>query len=188
MQRCLWIGVLIVLGTCALAAQEKKAAQPQTVTSVMDHRLAQAEKEFVGAAEAMPEEKFSFAPTNGEFKGVRNFGQQVKHVAAVNYQFAAAMLEEKPPASATSEEGPAEVKSKTEIIKFLKDSFEYTHKAYAAMTHNNAVAPIKNPFGEGSSLTRLGLATLEIGHIFDHYGQMVEYLRMNGIVPPASRQ
>ncbi len=190
MQRGLWIGLLIALGTCALVAQEKpekKITQPETVTSVMDHRLTQAEKVFVGAAEAMPDEKFSFAPSNGAFKGVRNFGQQIKHVAAVNYQFAAAMLEEKPPAVALSEEGPAGMNGKAEILKFLNDSFEYTHKAFAAMNDKNAVAPIDNPFS-GRPLTRLGVATLEVGHLFDHYGQMVEYLRMNGIVPPASRQ
>jgi uncharacterized damage-inducible protein DinB len=153
---------------------------------VLDRGLNSVEKEFVSAAEAMPEDKYSYAPTQGEFKGVRNFSQQVKHVAAVNYMVAAAILGEKAPVDVGSENGPDNVKSKADIVKFLNDSFAYGHKAFAAINNGNLVEPIKNPFGEGQA-TRLGMATLIIGHCFDHYGQMVEYLRSNGIVPPASR-
>jgi hypothetical protein len=71
-------------------------------------------------------------------------------------------------------------------MKFLKDSFTYVHKAVATINENNLVGPINSPFGEGIT-TRLGMATLIVGHCFDHYGQMVEYLRMNSVVPPASR-
>jgi hypothetical protein len=60
------------------------------------------------------------------------------------------------------------------------------HKAVASTNEKNAVESIKSPFGEGST-TRLGMSTLIVGHCFDHYGQIVEYLRMNGLVPPASR-
>ena len=134
----------------------------------------------------MPEDKYSFAPTNGEFKGVRTFADQVKHVAAVNYIFGAAILGEKPPVDTGEENGPASVKSKADIIKFLKDSFAYTHKAMNSVDEKNLVAPIKNPFGDGPA-TRLGIAMIAVAHPFDHYGQMVEYLRMNGVVPPASR-
>jgi hypothetical protein len=73
-----------------------------------------------------------------------------------------------------------------DIIKFLKDSYEYAHKAVANINDGNAVAPIKHPFGEGTA-TRLGMGTVFAWQGFDHYGQMVEYLRMSGIVPPASR-
>ncbi len=71
-------------------------------------------------------------------------------------------------------------------MKFAKDSFAYVHKAVSSINEKNAVGSIKSPFGQGS-VTRLSMATLIVGHCFDHYGQMVEYLRMNGIVPPASR-
>ena len=144
------------------------------------------EDEFVPAAEAMPEDKFSFAPTTGEFKGVRTFEQQVKHVAAVNYILAAAILGEKPPVDTGGENGPDSVKSKADIMKFLKDSFVYLHKAAVSVNEKNLVAPIKSPFGDGTA-TRLALATGAVGHCFDHYGQMVEYLRLNSIIPPASR-
>ena len=176
----------VVLVSCLTFAQRQKPSEPPTMATVLNRQLSNLEREFVPAAEAMPEDKFGFAPTNGEFKGVRGFGQQIKHVAASNYQFAAAILEEAPPAAAQGEDGPEAMKSKADIIKFLKESFDYTHKAFAIINEKNATAPIKNPFGQGT-VTRLGMATLTVGHGFNHYGQMVEYLRMNGIIPPASR-
>jgi uncharacterized damage-inducible protein DinB len=180
---CLCLAFTTTLGF----AQEKKSApEATTMAQVLDKSVSRVEAEFVGAADAMPDDKYEFAPTNGEFKGVRTFNQQVKHVAAVNYIVGAAMLGEKPPVDVGNENGPDSVKSKAEIAKFLKDSFAYVHKAVGAIDEKNSVAAIKSPFGQGSA-TRLGLATLIVGHCFDHYGQMVEYLRMNGIVPPASR-
>ena len=135
----------------------------------------------------MPEDKFGFAPTAGEFKGVRTFGQQAKHVAAVNYMVGAAILGEKPPVELGGENGPDSIKSKAEIVKFVKDSFAYAHKATASVTAENATGEINSPFGK-DKVTRMGMATVFAWHGFDHYGQMVEYLRMNGIIPPASRQ
>jgi uncharacterized damage-inducible protein DinB len=144
------------------------------------------EKEFIPAVEAMPADKFDFAPTSGEFKGVRNFGAQAKHVAAVNYLLAAALLGEKPPVDTGGENGPDSAKSKDQIVKFVQDSFAYTHKALATLNDKNLIEMIDGPFGDKSS--RLATANITIWHSFDHYGQMVEYLRMNGIIPPASRQ
>jgi len=158
---------------------------PATVPSVMDRGLSGVEREFVSAAEAMPEDKYGFAPTTGEFKGVRTFAQQVKHVAAVNYMIFAAMLGEKAPDTG-GENGPDALKSKAEIVKYLKESFILGHRAMAAMNADNLVEPVANPFGPRPA-TRLALGNSIIGHCFDHYGQMVVYLRMNGIVPPASR-
>jgi uncharacterized damage-inducible protein DinB len=160
--------------------------QPKTIAQILNGGVKAIEGEFVPAAEAMPEDKYGFAPTAGEFKGVRTFAQQVKHVAAVNYMVAAAILGEKPPIELGGENGPDSIKSKAEIVKFAKDSFTYAHKAVATITSENATGEIKSPFGEGK-VTRLGMATVFAWHSFDHYGQMVEYLRMNGIVPPASR-
>jgi len=168
-------------------SQTTKPAQPQTAGQVLDHYIANVEGEFVPAAEAMPEDKYSFAPINGEFKGVRTFAQQVKHVAAVNYLIAAAILGEKPPVDTGGESGLDTIKSKSEIVKFLKDSFVYVHKAVPGMSEKGALESVKNPFGE-HPVTRLELAVWIPSHCFDHYGQMVEYLRMNGIIPPASRQ
>ncbi|HUJ93762.1 MAG TPA: DinB family protein [Terriglobales bacterium] len=180
----LWACLLVLSGLAF--AQAAKPEEPHSIGGDLDHAVANVEKEFVSAAEAMPEDKFSFAPTNGEFKGVRTFGEQVKHVAAVNYIIAAGILGEKPPVDTGGEAGPATVKTKAQTLQFLKDSFAYVHKAMATINGQNAVEAMKSPFGPHMT-TRLTLAIVIPGHCFDHYGQMVEYLRMNGIVPPASR-
>lgn len=185
MKKCLIFLMSLMLGSSIAVAQAKPEA-PRTVSQVMDRALSGVEGEFVPAAEAMPEDKYAYAPTGGEFKGVRTFAQQAKHVAAVNYLVGASMLGEKAPVDTGGENGPDSVKSKAEVVKFLKDSFAYLHKSVAALNEANQVEAIKSPFGEGTT-TRLGMATLIVGHCFDHYGQMVVYLRSNGIVPPSSR-
>lgn len=164
------------------------APQKRTVSGTLDRALSGAEKEFVDAAEAMPEDKYGFAPTQGEFKGVRTFAEQVKHVATSNYAFFSAMLGEKMPVDeGQSENGSPTIKTKADIMKYLRDSFAYGHKAIATMNENNAVELV-DAFGGKANATRLGLATLSVGHVFNHYGQMVVYLRQNNIVPPASRK
>src|SRR5205823_1547333 len=175
MKRTQWWLVCLMLGCSGVVmAQADKSAEPRTVSQVLNAQLSNLEGEFVPAAEAMPEDKYSFAPTNGEFKGVRTFAQQVKHVAAVNYVIAAAILGEKPPVDTGGESGPDAIKSKAEIVKFLKDSFAYVHKAMPNISEKGALESVKNPFGE-RPVTRLELATWIPGHCFDHYGQMVEY-------------
>ena len=154
---------------------------------VVDDWVARWETKLVEVAEALPADKYSFAPSNGEFKGVRTFGQQLKHAAAANYILAAGALGEKAPADAGDEIGPDSVRTKDEIVAYLKGSFASLHKAAAAIDEKNIV--IKEPsisplHGTG---TRLGLVVEAILHSANHYGQMVEYLRMNGVIPPASR-
>ena len=176
------VAVICLFVSCTCLAQSGK----KSLSQVLDGSVKTIEGEFVPAAEAMPEDKYDFAPTNGEFKGVRTFKQQVKHVAAVNYLVAAAILGEKPPVDTGGEKGPDSASSKADVVKFLKDSFAYAHKAVATINESNATTEIPDPFGEGKA-TRAGLATVFAWHGFDHYGQMAVYLRMNGIVPPASR-
>jgi uncharacterized damage-inducible protein DinB len=175
---------LFFLSCCAGVMAEGK---PASVGGVLDSSIKGVEGELVPAAEAMPEDKYSFVPASGEFKGVRTFAEQVKHVAAVNYIAGASILGEKPPVDTGGENGPDAAKSKADIVKFLKDSFTYLHKATATINAQNEAAHVNGPF-DGQPDTRLALATLIVGHCFDHYGQIVVYLRMNGIVPPASRR
>lgn len=143
---------------------------------------------IVSAADAMPADKYGFAPTDGEFKGVRTFGQQVKHLAAANDILAAAALGEEPPAGAGDEMGPETARTKVEILDYLKGSFEHLGRAIDAIGYKNVtvksspISPLK-----GTETTRLALTVEAMIHAFDHYGQMVEYLRMNGIVPPEGR-
>jgi hypothetical protein len=117
-----------------------------------------------------------------DYKGVRTFALEVKHVAASNYALWSAVTGEKIPDDYRGGNGPENLKSKAEILKFLKDSFAMGHKAAATLTTENMLQA-----GEGIKAPRLHLATFGVAHAYDHYGQMVEYLRMNGIVPPASR-
>jgi DinB family protein len=183
--------LLLALGApAAVVAQangnQNKADQKATIASVLDKDLTSMEKEVVSAAEAMPEDKFNFAPTQGEFKGVRTYAQQIKHIAAVNYMLGAGILGEKPPVDIGSENGPDKMTSKADIVKFLKDSFEYLHKSLASVNESNLLGEVQSPFGS-NKITRLRLVLIATAHPFDHYGQMAEYLRMNNIIPPASR-
>ena len=172
------------------AGPSASPSTPPTIASAIDREISIVEKEIVEAAEAMPEDKFDFSPEKlnlpgSEYKGVRTFGEQLKHVAASNYLLWSPITGEKPPDTVNDGKGPDNMKAKAEIIKYLKDSFAFGHKAVAALTDSNLVQPIVR--NNKPPTTRLFLATFAPAHCFDHYGQMIEYLRMNGIVPPASR-
>src|SRR6266403_3519890 len=144
------LGSVLILCSFGLAqAQTQTKDEKKTVSQVVDSAVKRVEGDFVPAAEAMPEDKYSFAPANGEFKGVRTFAEQIKHVAATNYVVASLILGEKPPVDVNDEKGPDSVKSKAEILKYLKDSYAYAHKAVATITDANAVEPI--PTSDGKS-------------------------------------
>ena len=198
-----FIGAGIALLACSLGASAISAQQgppppgppmasrgPATVTSTLDFQLSIEEREVVGAADAMPEDKYSFAPTNGEFKGVRTFAQQVKHIATVNNRFFSAILGQAlntPASQFEAENGPDSVQTKAQIIQYLRDSFTLGHKAIATINADNAFVPMKTP-PTPFLPTPAAVAIFDCAHTMDHYGQIVEYLRDNGIVPPASRQ
>jgi hypothetical protein len=177
---------LLLLFSASAWGQGTQGAAP-TIASAVDSEIGLVEKEVVEAAEAMPENKFDFSPESlnipgADFKGVRTFAWEITHVAFSNYVLWSPLTGDKIPEKYG--EGSAEkLKTKAEIIQYLKDSFAVGHKAAATLTVQNVAQTV----GEGKS-TRLYLATFGAAHALDHYGQMVEYLRMNGIVPPASRQ
>lgn len=161
------------------AAPAKPAVgTPQTPSQVYGKLLGLLEKEYVSAAEAMPEDKFNFSPTQGEFKGVRSFGDQVKHVAESNYYFFGGNISEADLKAKSDAIG--KLTSKAEIIQALKDSLTQAHTYVDGITPENAFVTTEHG-------TRGGMASFGLAHMMDHYGQMVVYLRMNGIVPPASR-
>ena len=188
--------VVLIFGVAALGQSTKSttnASQPQntqppaTIASAVDREISGVEKQILDAAMAMPEDKFNFSPESlnipgADYKGVRSFAVQVKHIAASNYFLWSGLTGDKLPANLKDGNGPEDVKSKAEILKFLQDSFALGHKAAATLTTENVLQ-----IPEHSKSTRLRLATFAVAHAFNHYGQMVEYLRMNGIVPPASR-
>ena len=178
-----------VLAITAAVAQQP-SAPPATFTEAMERQLMNVEKGIIGAADAMPADKYDFAPPTsmGDFKGVRTFAQQVRHIATANYMFGSTLLGEKPPVDLSSKDpnGPEIKGGKDAIMKYLKDSYAYAHKAMAKINDQNKLEVIEGPFG--GKITRFGTANILVWHPYDHYGQMVVYLRMNGIVPPASRQ
>ena|SRR5277367_6222984 len=184
MTRNLFLGVSLA-SFCVLFAADGPAPQP--LGKIFDNQIHGVEGEVVSLAEAMPAELFDFAPTQGEFKGVRTFAQQMKHIATVNYMVSAAALGEKSPVEAGQDEnGAPAIKGKEAVVKYLKDSFVYARKAAAGMTAANMLDPMPSPFGSQKT-TRIALVSLIASHSFDHYGQAVVYARMNKIVPPASR-
>jgi len=170
----------------ATSAPQPPPPPPATIASTVDREISTIEKEIVDAAEAMPEDKFNFSPESlnlagANYTGVRTFALQVKHVAASNYALFAPLTGDKFPADFLGGNGPENLKTKADIMKFLKDSFALGHKAADTLTTENMLQ-----LPESSKSPRLYRATFAAAHAFDHYGQMVEYLRMNGIVPPAS--
>src|SRR5438093_5617330 len=172
------------------AGASASPSTPPSIGSAIDREISIVEKEIVEAAEAMPEDKFDFSPeklniSGSDYKGVRTFGQQLKHVAASNYLIWSAIIGEKAPDTVNDGKGPDNMTTKADIIKYLKDSFAFGHKAVATLNASNLVQPISSSGGRPT--TRLFQATFAAAHCFDHYGQLVEYLRINGIIPPASR-
>ena len=175
---------LLFVGTIAAAPPQ---AQPQpTIASLVDAHIAAIEKLVIDAAEAMPEEKFNFSPASLNLPGsayndVRTFAVEVRHIAASNYFLFSPLTGDKLPDGLNDGNGPENLKSKADIIRFLKESFALGHKAAATLTADNM---LRNAPGKQNS--RLHRAEFGVAHTYDHYRQMVEYLRMNGIVPPAS--
>jgi len=171
-------------------AAEKSPQQPSqpapTLAANIDRQVTRVEKLIVDVAEAMPEERFNFTPESlkiagSDYKGVLTFAGEVKHVAAGNYFIWSKVTGDKLAEELFNDgRGPDNLKTKAEVIQFLKDSFALGHKAAATLTPENMMQ------SAGGS-TRISMATFVIGEAYNHYGQMVEYLRMNGIVPPSSR-
>jgi len=178
--------------TTSAAATSAPQAQPSqepppTVASIVDREISMIEKQVTDAADAMPEDKFNFSPERlkipgSDYQGVRTFAVQVKHIAASNYFLWSPLTGDKLPEGLKDGNGPENLKTKADIMKFLSDSFALGHKAAATLTTENM-----SQIPENSKSPRLYRVTFAVAHAFDHYGQMVEYLRMNGIVPPASR-
>lgn len=188
---------VLILGGCALAGSAQTgsagakgaAGTPMSPVQAQEELLNLFQQEFMGVAQTMPADKYSFAPSAAifapsqgvKYDGVRTFAQEISHVATANYYFASKILGEKPPIDPKS---IASLTTKEELLKAAADSFAYAHKALATITAENAYTRID---GVDGLHTRSVLASFISAHGYDHYGQMVEYLRMNGLVPPGSK-
>jgi uncharacterized damage-inducible protein DinB len=187
--RIVLLPAILAIAITSWAQTPKPATTTPTPTlaSMVDDEITAIERQIIDVAEAMPEDKYNFSPDSlnllgDDYKGVRTFALQVKHVAASNYFIWSTLTGDKLPDNLKDGNGPTDLKTKADILKFLKDSFAQGHKAAATLTVENMLQPVR----QGKS-PRLHRAEFGVAHAFDHYGQMVEYLRMNGIVPPASR-
>jgi hypothetical protein len=179
---CVLTFALLLAHATAFAQSTESVRAP--IGRVMDLWVTKTEQLVVPAADALPERSYAFLPTGGEFTGVRSFADQVKHLAAANYQLAARALGEEPPAGTRNETAPASVKTKAQIMEYLETSFEWLHRAAARITVQN----LEDPIMVGNETQNgVGLVVDALAHSQNHYGQMVEYLRMNHIVPPESR-
>lgn len=164
----------------ATTAASGEVQSPATTYSQM---LKLVSAQVISAAEAMPADKYDFAPTNGNFTGVRTFGAEVQHLAQANYFF----FSQFGLSGAPDQEKLKALKSKDELVQALKDSYDYAQKGIDTITPQNAYV-VTGTGPANIKFTRAGAATFCLVHSMDHYGQMVEYLRMNGIVPPASQR
>jgi hypothetical protein len=183
------------LGSVAAGAQSMKGmdmpatADATSPAKALDALLSVYEHEAMGVVKAMPANKYSFAPTakifapgqGVTFDTVRTFVQQVTHVTEANYYFYSSLSGLKPDVDTKA---LGAITTKDQAVEALAASFRFAHRAIATITPENAFLPIKPVDGQG---TRATLAAFGVAHGYDHYGQMVEYLRMNGIVPPGSK-
>lgn len=173
-------------GTAAKQRQRSFVGDvPTTIADSVGETLRFAEGSFLGVAEAMPEDKYGYIPTGGKFEDARSFGEQVKHVACGQFAFFNEFEGKKPPDDC-ERGGHEPAKSKTELVKYLKDSFDYSNRVIATLTAENAVDRIEGRYAGPN--TKLGISVISVWHVTDHYGQLVEYLRLNGIVPPMTQK
>jgi uncharacterized damage-inducible protein DinB len=178
-----WVAGLL-LATSVTAIAQQRPPELKTIPDSINFIWKDVEHDFMALAEAMPEDKWNFKPTQGDFSKVRTFGEQVKHVACGNEAWAKQIAGEKPLPARCDLGGTNPAKTKAEVLAYLRDSFAMIDKAIA---NTNAENLLQSNSGRYWGSNRLSALTATVWHISDHYGQLVVYLRMNGIVPPASK-
>jgi uncharacterized damage-inducible protein DinB len=167
---------VLVAGFCLMLIMQTFAQAPADPLSAGQKKVYTMTKGYlIRAAEKMPEENYAFKPT----PEVKSFGEMVGHVADAQYLFSSAILGEKNPAP----EIEKTKKTKAELVQALKDAFAYSDKAYDGMTDAQAAQMVKF-FGNDSA--KLTLLTFNSVHNYEHYGNLVTYMRIKGLVPPSS--
>ena len=177
MTRHLLLTCLMALSAVSLTRAQTPAANP--VSEAVREGWTGAKNNVTRAARAMPDDKFAFRPV----ASVRTFGEIVAHIAGANYIFCSTARGEKAPFAEDHFEKT--VKSKAEVIKALDAANAYCDAAYATLTDGTAGEMIAAPFGSGKTARAAALMG-NTGHLQEHYGNLVTYLRINGIVPPSS--
>jgi uncharacterized damage-inducible protein DinB len=170
--------------TFVLAALLAAPAAAQTANPASDGIRAQwnsVKRNIQQSAELMPDATFDYRPVDG----VRTFGEILAHVAGASYAICAAAKGEKAPYAEDHFEKNA--KGRAAIVKATSEAIAYCDGAFTALTDAAAGQMVANPFGS-DQLPRSAVLVLQIGHDNEHYGNLVTYFRMNGIVPPSSRR
>lgn len=178
--------VIISIIFCFLLISICVGQQSPPFSTAIERQFNKIETDIVSSAEAMPEDKFYFTPEtlnikNSDFKGVRTFAGQIMHLATDNILIWSSITGDTVRADITDVNGPKSINTKTDILKYLKSSFDLGRKAISMLTDKNAMDIIEF---RGRNLPRLDLAFYALTHANAHYGQMVVYLRMCGIIPP----
>jgi uncharacterized damage-inducible protein DinB len=186
MTRRILIASTVALSLVPRVATAQSPVPSQKPSAVVLEMIAGIEKALTGVAEEMPEDRYEFVPPGEGFRGVRTFARQIKHAAAVQHLVAATILGERVTADMADERGPDGVRTRAEVMQYLRDSFVALKRAAATIDETNAFATFKGPFGDGAN-TRLALIGLAVNHSWNHYGQVVPYLRMNGLTPPRTQ-
>jgi hypothetical protein len=173
--------------TVAVPSCAQQREVPRTTAESIGVILRYTEDQFFSVAEAMPAEKYSYIPSapGGKFDGVRSFAEQVKHLACANFAFFNE-IEGKTPPDGCEKRVPAPAKTKGELLKYLRDCFDYGNNVLASIDEKNAMDRAEGRYG--GPKTKLGIAAIALWHIAGHYGQTAYYLRLNGIVPPPTQQ
>ena len=184
MMGAIWAQSTGAHGQMGAATAAPAVGSKVSIAAAIDPLVTGWEEEFVAVAKAMPADKYDFKPASAggtKFDGVRSFADQVKHVTQANYYFYSVAGGVKPPVDMKS---VGALKGKDEIVAALEASFKFAHQEVATLTPENAFVAIKPVDG---MTTPIALMAFGPSHGFDHYGQMVEYLRLNGILPPGSK-
>jgi uncharacterized damage-inducible protein DinB len=172
------IGALLVI---ALLQNPPAAPDRSTTTGAAAATYGAVKGFILRSAEKMPADQFAFQPT----AEVRSFAGVLAHIADANYLLCAPVLGEPSPNGSAMDKIEKEALGREALGAKLKESFAFCDRAYEKLTEENAQERV--PFFNGQR-TRVGLLWFHISHAFEHYGNLVTYLRLKGIVPPSSEQ
>ena len=164
---------LFTIALTLFAANAANAQNPISADTKMVWQIASGNA--AKSAEKMPEESYAFKPSHD----VRSFGQLVGHVADAAYTFcSAAKGEQRAPANIEKSKS-----TKTDLVAAVKEAMDYCNAVYNEMTDSKGIEMVKF---FGGDRTRLGVLNFNNAHTMEHYGNMVTYMRIRGLVPPSS--
>jgi len=180
------LGLLALCTLLPMGSIPAAAVREPGVRQTFDQQLSFTESEVMNLVRTMPADKYDFAPSQGAFPHARTFGVQARHIAFCLHEVAIALLGEKMLAH-PDQEGPRNITGKEDLEHYLQDAFAHAHRALGTISNENLLEQIADPYVPGRHTTRLNAATIFLSHTWDHYGQMVEYLRMNNLTPPGHK-